>query len=256
MGRVERFNEAYNYIRYARIVKNQAELAKLSKNSRSNISSALNGKESILSDPFLIKFNESVGKIFSLEWLLYGTGDMLSAPSSTISNTGVINVRGDVNANCNTVNNINSNEKLDEMEDSEVYAETYEPAPIIPSVWVKRRDFDIVEAIEEQRDALERSKVVVAGTPVDAWHLMPDNSMAPYYLKGDKIALAIASTKKIFPGRVYGIDTIPHGLIVCALYNPPNGYIAHCYNNKEHPDFEIEDNDVLSIFNVACLVRI
>lgn len=254
MGRVKRFNEAYNYIRYAGKVKNQTELAELMKSSRSNVSVALNGKEKILTNSFLIRFNEAVGRLFSLEWLLDGKGEMLSSLNSSVANSGVINVSGDMNTNCGTVNHTNDQEG-DTIEEAEVVEDEFESAPIIPSVWAKRRDFDIAEAIEERGNELEQSRVAVAGTPIDAWYHIQDTCMSPYYLKGDKVALARTPTKKIVPGRVYGIDTVPHGLLVRVLYKTENGFIAHSYNNSEFPDFEIEMEDVSSIFSVVCLVR-
>lgn len=50
------------------------------KASRSNISSALAGRETVLTDKFLQRFAASYPSVFNLEWLLTGEGDMLQAP--------------------------------------------------------------------------------------------------------------------------------------------------------------------------------
>lgn len=257
MGRVVRFKEAFKYIWYAGKIKNQTELAQLMKSSRSNISVALNGKESILTDKFLLRFNEAVGNIFSLEWLINGRGDMLNpllgrlASNSTVTNVGV-----DISENRGAANSIDNCGERDAVDESEDIKNDLEPAPIIPSTWAKREGFNIAEAIEKHADKLYPSNVVVSGITIDAWYNIQDDSMSPHYLKGDMVAFVRVPTKKIVPGKEYVINTISHGLIIRVLYEIENGFVAHSYNNSEFPDFEMDMKDVINIFSVVCLVRI
>lgn len=186
----------------------------------------------------------------SREWLYFGVGDMYIGNMSVPA----ISINGGTNTNFNMNINQDSN-KTEVVEEAEV-VEDFETAPVIPSVWAKRTNFDIVEAIEERSGELEKSRVAVAGTQIDAWHIITDNSMFPYFYKGDKVALAIAPTKKIMPGCMYGLDTIPHGLIVRTLFETENGYRAHAYNSDEYPDFILAEEDVQNILRVICSFRI
>ena len=80
MDKTERFSKAYMYLQNIGTFRNQTEAGRKSGQSRSNISAALNGKESILTDSFLRKFNKAFGGLFSDEWLIDGIGEMLKHP--------------------------------------------------------------------------------------------------------------------------------------------------------------------------------
>ena len=79
MTKKERINTAYQHIRTLGVVRTQRELATLMGASASNISSALNGVESVLTDRFLHRFNEACNNIFDINWLLTGEGEMLKS---------------------------------------------------------------------------------------------------------------------------------------------------------------------------------
>lgn len=88
MDKTERFSRAYMYLQNMGTFRNQTEAGKKSGQSRSNISAALNGKESILTDSFLRKFNKAFGSLFSDEWLIDGIGEMLRVPDG---GTAIVN---------------------------------------------------------------------------------------------------------------------------------------------------------------------
>ena len=75
MDKVERFNKAYEFLRYEGIIKTQTDVAKAMNSARSNISLALKGDESYLTDKFLTRFAGTFKQI-SLNWLLYEEGPM------------------------------------------------------------------------------------------------------------------------------------------------------------------------------------
>lgn len=77
MDKKERFKKAFSFLKYENVIKTQDDVAQKMGASRSNISSALNGKESVLTDNFLIRF-ASAFKQISLEWLLNEEGNMLT----------------------------------------------------------------------------------------------------------------------------------------------------------------------------------
>lgn len=183
-------------------------------------------------------------------WLVAGVEPMLNTPTSPINNSNVIT--GGTNTNVKM--SVNTKQRAD-VEEAEVIEE-FETAPIIPSVWVKRHDFDIMRMTEEQWDNLEHSKVAISGTLIDAWYMMPDNSMAPLYLKGDKVGLALQPTKKIVPGCIYGIDTSTHGMLVRKLFEAENGYRAHAIDEQGFPDFFIAYDETFTLSRVIVLVRL
>lgn len=249
MEKYERLCLAYEHLRSQGIVHTQKDVAVRMGSTPSNVSAAFSGK--LLSDNYLKRFNIAFRNIFNLKWLINGEGDMLRQTDSThISNSNIIN--GGTNTN---VNMTISGHTETQVEEAEVI-EDFETAPIIPSTWVKRQDFDIVEAIEDYGDELEQSKVAIAGTPIDAWHIIPDNSMYPHYQKGDKVALKNNPYKKIVPGRVYGIDSLPHGLLVRILFNTEGGFLARSFDKENYPDFLIEKEDINNILSVVCVVRL
>lgn len=49
--------------------------------NRANLSSALSGNERFLTDALIESINNKFGNPFNIEWLLYGTGEMLNTNS-------------------------------------------------------------------------------------------------------------------------------------------------------------------------------
>lgn len=74
----KRFEVAYDTIRHRGLAFKHEEVAKKMGASRSNVTSALNGSEKVLTDRFLKRFNAAFGGIFNDEWLITGEGEMLS----------------------------------------------------------------------------------------------------------------------------------------------------------------------------------
>ena len=75
MNKKERFNKAFSFLKYEGVIKTQDDVARKMGASRSNISSALNGKGSVLTDNFLRRFANAFKQI-SLNWLLEEQGPM------------------------------------------------------------------------------------------------------------------------------------------------------------------------------------
>ena len=87
MDKKERFNRAYNFLKYEGVIKKQEDVAKAMGATQSNVSGALNGRENVLTDNFLLRFANAFKQI-SLDWLRYEAGPMLSiAPNFKDENT-------------------------------------------------------------------------------------------------------------------------------------------------------------------------
>ena len=96
MNKKERFNKAYNYLKYEGIIKKQDDVAKAMKATQSNVSGALNGRDGVLTDNFLMRFTDAFRQI-SLDWLLKEEGPMLMTvvPNFKEENTPQV-LEGDV----------------------------------------------------------------------------------------------------------------------------------------------------------------
>lgn len=79
----KRFLMAFNYLRQEGILTSQKDLVEKMNSNKATISSALNGREGYLTDSFIYKFNNAVGNIFDIRWLLTGDGTMLASGDIT-----------------------------------------------------------------------------------------------------------------------------------------------------------------------------
>ena len=84
MDKKERLNQAVRYLKFKGVIRTQEDIAQRMKAGRGNISSALAGKESVLTDNFIARFCATFKEI-SYTWLLLGEGDMLSTREKTVN---------------------------------------------------------------------------------------------------------------------------------------------------------------------------
>ena len=87
MEKKERFNAAFAHLKNSGLVHTQKDLAKAIGSTSPNVSSALKGVESVLTDSFLRRFCDAYAGIFNLEWLLDEKGEMLLAAPNAVSFT-------------------------------------------------------------------------------------------------------------------------------------------------------------------------
>lgn len=71
MNKKERFNQAYKYAYDKGLIHSQKDLSEKMQTTESNVSRALKGVPSVLTDRFISRFCH-VFPIFSVEWLMYG----------------------------------------------------------------------------------------------------------------------------------------------------------------------------------------
>ena len=90
MDRKERFNVAYKFLYDKGWIHSQKEAAKKMETTAPNMSSALNGVESVLTDKFLKRFADAFPAI-STDWLLNESGAMLTMENNIVKshNSGV-----------------------------------------------------------------------------------------------------------------------------------------------------------------------
>ena len=75
----ERFNKAFAYLQGKQIIKGQKDLAEKLGATPSNISKALNGDKSALTNNLMKRFSAAFPGMFNLRWLILGEGEMLQA---------------------------------------------------------------------------------------------------------------------------------------------------------------------------------
>lgn len=85
MDKNERLIKMFEYARQKGICRTKQEFSKHIGIANSNLSHAFNGDTRYLNDNLLKRVNESLENTFSLEWLIYGEGDMFanSAPQES-----------------------------------------------------------------------------------------------------------------------------------------------------------------------------
>ena len=66
----------FEYAKQNGVCKTKQQFAAHIEMPNSNLSSAFNNDTRYLNDNLLKRINESLGNVFSLEWLMYGTGEM------------------------------------------------------------------------------------------------------------------------------------------------------------------------------------
>lgn len=188
------------------------------------------------------------------EWLLYGEGEMLKT-TTTIS--GDITVNGNGNTNIghgNTyINDTGNNDDTTYIEVEEV-----ERAPILSATLARAPQVDVLEAVSEKADELEKAPVGVFNAPVSVWYRVQDESLAPKYEVGDLLALWAypKGEEDPIPGKMYGINTTTNGLIVRRLFpQEDGGYIAKAANREEFPDYRIKPGNVVQIYKIMLMVR-
>lgn len=89
MEKKERFNKLIRYIIWAYDVPFQSALKTIAEKvgvGHSNLSTALRGNETYLTDNLITKVNYAYGEPFRREWLLFGTGDMLKDNTQVLLN--------------------------------------------------------------------------------------------------------------------------------------------------------------------------
>ena len=100
-AKASRLQSAYGELLKRKLASTKKDIAEKMGASATNVSSAFNGDPRVLTDRFLARFNAAYENIFNLEWLLYGTGEMLK--DAVIQQTSYGNHSPNVNGDGNHV---------------------------------------------------------------------------------------------------------------------------------------------------------
>ena len=231
---------------------NQTDFSAKTGIPKTSISKILSGERTCgegIANKILLAFDN-----INATWLFEGTGQMLSRDNSF---SGDITVNGNGNTNIghgNTyINDTGNNDDATYIEVEEV-----ERAPILSATLARAPQVDVLEAVSEKADELEKAPVGVFNAPVSVWYRVQDESLAPKYEVGDLLALWAypKGEEDPIPGRMYGINTSTNGLIVRRLFpQEDGGYIAKAANREEFPDYRIKPGNVVQIYKIMLMVR-
>ena len=187
------------------------------------------------------------------KWLLYGEGEMLKSTTGHVTQN---NVNGDNNYNSGgTMNNCPTCGRLHDIE--EVTVEEIRK-PIIPTEWTYQPNLDIFEEVKNNMHKVAKSRFVAIGIPIDIWHIVRDNSLAPRAYAGDYLGLSTYPQGFEDPiwGKFHAVDTKTNGIIIRMLYPTKGGYRGEAPDRDKFPDMIIKYENVISVSRVVCVVRI
>ena len=112
-SRLEKLNDAYNYLRFAGIIETQKEFASAIKMHETSVSSAFNGDERYLSDNIFKKICETYPNTFNLHFFTKNEGEMLNQSVNSSFNS---NKNNGTLSGSNVIGNINLNDIKEVLE--------------------------------------------------------------------------------------------------------------------------------------------
>ena len=222
MNKNDRLAEAIRYLQGKGIVKTQRDVANKMGATAPNVSSALKGVESVLTEKFIRRFNSAFGGLFNDEWLISGSGEMLSGEHKI--------------------------EQVSVADDKAYY--TY----LLP---MSAAGGSLAGFPADGAKLEECEKVVSPIADVDFAITVYGDSMYPDYPSGARILI-----KKIDPsvyiawGNVFVLDTA-NGVIVKELQPSEHEgkLLCHSLNpNGKFKDFEVSMQDINGMYRVLACV--
>lgn len=254
----DRFKRACDYLKYKSQISNQQDIADKMGASRTNVSSAMNGKTNVLTDRFLERFNEAFEGIFNIEWLKKGRGEMLAIEvHPQVLSGGNYNIQA-VNSHVSQINGPSRVAKppFEDAEAVEICCETGvhegEPikfVPVIPPKIAQSPEEDIWAYVNSNR--VPRTPVVEQLPVYDTAYRIKSDAMAPRLRAGDYVALRyIGPHPKILNGEVYAVDLKASGLVVRELLNLPEGYRLRARQERYEDDY-VTYEDVMGVYEIV-----
>ena len=233
---------------------NQSKMATRLGIPQTNLSAMLNGKRAC-GEGIMTKIQLNFPEI-NIKWLYHNEGGMISGPQKNI-------IKGDINITGDNISNIGHgntyiNDTTNNDDTTYIEVEEVKRAPILSATLARAPQVDVLEAVSEKADELEKAPVGVFNAPVSVWYRVQDESLAPKYEVGDLLALWAypKGEEDPIPGKMYGINTSTNGLIVRRLFpQEDGGYIAKAANREEFPDYRIKPGNVVQIYKIMLMVR-
>ncbi len=219
MEKRERFVEAYNYLKSKGLVHTQRDVAEKMKSSTSNVSSAFSGRETVLTDNFLRRFNKAYGNLFDNEWLVFGQGTMMAKKDNNEDPIRTLPLIP-IDAMAGTLTEDNEGVPLERCE-----------------------RYQVPEFIDGGAQFLIR----VSG-----------DSMTPRYNNGDIVAVRRVEDVQFYQwGKIYVLDT-NQGCIIKRVYedlDDERNIICHSENDAVYADFAMPKTSVRGLFVIVGVIH-
>lgn len=245
MDKQDRLNIAFNFLKDSGIAHTQKDIAEAMGASKTNVSSALNGVQSVLTDSFLLRFSRAYG-IFNRDWLLFGEGPMLRSQGQTQVVHGENNSAVQMGGTNNTYNAA-----------SLPVVSTDAVRPIVPAELYKRPNTDVYDEIVVKRAPnVEYAQFFSNFSDYDMYMRVQGDSMSPNFFRGDMLALSSMKATYILNGTIYVLDTKSYGLVLRVVIDRGEHYECHVVGDESrYAPFNIPKDDVIRIYQVMGLIR-
>lgn len=247
----DRFCQCLAYLKGVYPNLKQRDVAEKMKSTPANVSSAKKGEVKVLTNNFLLRFNDAFGNIFNEMWLLKGEGEMLKPgnnATATNSPHAIVNAGGSVNIVGRTPNKFGDSPE-----------EEGRWSPVVPGSVARMAEVDTYEYLNAPKANACLERLYSGRSEVDMWLQMADRSLEPYIMQGDYIGLRAypKGTYGIFPGDVYAIDTRMDGMKVRVIKNgsTPDTLMACSYNKQDYPDHEIPKSEIIRVYKKVLMFR-
>lgn len=236
MDKKSRVNQAYSYLYDIGAIHSQKELSEKMGASAPNVSSALKGVESVLTDRFLNRFSDTF-PIINKAWLLTGEGEMLNSAQPSVAATSVPNP---------------SSFSFPRKTSDKGCGVPYYNVDFIGG-------FDLV--LNDQTVVPEYYIDFKKYNSADCWCNVTGHSMEPEINPGDIIALKeLEDWRTYMPaGEIYGIVTTEHRTIKKVRPSDREGYIRLIPINRspEYTEQDIPISIIIKVYKVlGCVKRL
>lgn len=123
--------------------------------------------------------------------------------------------------------------------------------PVIPARLFRAPEIDIYEYVS-QSPAVEKLPPVPHFQKHDMFATCPGDAMAPRIKRGYLMALRrVPKDTVIINGDIYAVDTKSSGMFVRRIISNESSLTCVSENPETFPTFEIENDDVITIFRVV-----
>ncbi len=123
--------------------------------------------------------------------------------------------------------------------------------PVIPARLFRAPEIDIYEYVS-QSPAVEKLPPVPHFQKHDMFATCPGDAMAPRIKRGYLMALRrVPKDAVIINGDIYAVDTKSSGMFIRRLISNESSLTCVSENPETFPTFEIENDDVITIFRVV-----
>ena len=250
--RRDRFCQSLAHIRGLYPEMKQQDIAAKMGATPANISSAKTGNVKVLTNNFLLRFNEAFGRIFSERWLLDGEGEMLR-PTNNVTINHSPNAIANAGDHVSIVGHTTTNSYGDSPDMERNWC------PVVPRNVATMPETDTIEYLRASNAREHFERLYSGRAPVDMWMQMNDRSLEPYIMQGDYIGLKAypKGVYDIFQGDIYAIDTRFDGIKVRVIKNGKNEttLMACSYNKQDYPDQEIPKSDIIRVYKKVLMFR-